>query len=58
MNALTVVPATSVPASLAEAELDAALWFAEQEKSVATRRAHRSDWRIDSPDGELLDICG
>jgi hypothetical protein len=43
MNALTVVPATSVPASLAEAELDAALWFAEQEKSVATRRAHRSD---------------
>jgi site-specific recombinase XerD len=46
MNALTVIPAASVPASLAEAELDAALSFAEQEKSAATRCAYRSDWRI------------
>jgi hypothetical protein len=46
MNALTIVPAASVPASLAEAELDAALSFAEQENSAATRRAYRSDWRI------------
>jgi site-specific recombinase XerD len=35
-----------VPASLAEVEIDAALSFAEQEKSAATRRAYRSDWRI------------
>jgi integrase len=46
MNALIVVPAASIPASLAEAELDAALAFAEQEKSAATRRAYRSDWQI------------
>jgi hypothetical protein len=46
MNALTIIPAASVPASLAEAELDAALSFAEQEKSAATRRACRSDLRI------------
>jgi hypothetical protein len=46
MNALTIVPAASVPANLAEAELDAALSFAEQEKSASTRRAYRSDWRI------------
>jgi len=38
--------ASSVPASLAEAELDAALSFADQEKSASTRRSHRSDWRI------------
>jgi len=48
MNALVPVSqiASSVPSSLAEAELDAALPYAEQEKSAATRRAYRSDWRI------------
>jgi hypothetical protein len=46
MNAPTVIPAASVPLSLAEAELDAAQSFAEQEKSLATRRAYRSDWRV------------
>jgi hypothetical protein len=46
MNALTIVSAAAVPSSLAEAELDAALSFAEQEKSAATRRAYRSEWRI------------
>ena len=46
MNALTIVPAITVPASLAAAEIDAALSFAENEKSAGTRRAYRSDWRI------------
>jgi len=48
MNALVPVSeiASSVPASLAGADLDAALSYAEQEKSAATRRAYRSDWRI------------
>ena len=48
MNAL--VPSSpipsSVPASLTDAEIDATLSFAEQEKSAGTRRAYRSDWRI------------
>lgn len=45
MNALTIVPsaAATLPPSLADAEIDAALSFAEQEKSEATRRAYRSD---------------
>jgi len=48
MNALVPVSpiASSVPSSLADAELNAALSFAEQEKSAATRRAYRSDWRM------------
>jgi hypothetical protein len=48
MNVLVPVSliASSVPPSLAEAELDAALSFAEREKSAATLRAYRSDWRI------------
>jgi len=47
MNALAIIPAvTSLPASVAAAEIDAALSFAEQEKAAGTRRAYRSDWRI------------
>ena len=48
MNALVPVSpiASSVPTSLAAAEIDAALSFAGQEKSAGTRRAYRSDWRI------------
>lgn len=44
MNTLITV-ASSLPAS-ANAELEAALSFASQEKSAATRRAYRSDWRV------------
>jgi integrase len=45
---LVVLPiAASLPASAsASAELEAALSFAEQEKSASTRRAYRSDWQI------------
>ena len=46
MNALAIVSAASLPANLAAAEIDAALSFAEQEKSAGTRRAYRADWRI------------
>jgi len=43
---LVVLPiAASLPAS-ADAELKAALSFAEQEKSASTRRVYRSDWQI------------
>ncbi len=47
MNTLIdVLPiATSLPAS-ADVEVAAALSFASQEKSAATRRAYRSDWQI------------
>jgi site-specific recombinase XerD len=47
MNAIaTITPAASTPTVQADAELAAALSFAEQEKSEGTRRAYRSDWRI------------
>ena len=48
MNELTVSPpiVADVPASLADAETAAALSFAENEKSAATRQAYRSDFRI------------
>jgi len=46
MNARAIAHAASIPASLAAAETDAALSFAEQEKSAGTRRAYRADWRI------------
>jgi site-specific recombinase XerD len=50
MNALAIVPpiAASLCITLAEAEaeMDAALSFAEAEKSEGTRRAYRSDFRI------------
>ena len=47
MHQLAVVPpsAAGLPA-LADAELDAARSFAEQEKAAATRRAYRSDFVI------------
>ena len=44
---LIVIPpiASSVPMSLADAEIAAAIGYAEQEKSPGTRRAYGSDWR-------------
>ena len=44
---LIVIPpiASSVPMSLADAEIAAAIGYAEQEKSQGTRRAYGSDWR-------------
>jgi site-specific recombinase XerD len=46
MNALTVVPAISIPASLAPADLAAVRAFADAEKAAATRKAYASDWAI------------
>ena len=46
MNELVTVAPTAVPACLADAEIAAALSYAEQEKSEGTRRAYRSDFRI------------
>lgn len=49
MNALTIIPPSAVPmtlADLAEAEMSAAMGFAVAEKSAGTRRAYRSDMRI------------
>ena len=44
---LIVIPpiAASVPMCLADAEIAAAIGYAEQEKSPGTRRAYGSDWR-------------
>ena len=44
---LIVIPpcAASVPMCLADAEIAAAIAYAEQEKSPGTRRAYASDWR-------------
>ena len=47
MNALVIIPPISnLPASLADAEMAAALSFAEHEKSSGTRRAYGSDFGI------------
>jgi site-specific recombinase XerD len=47
MNQLAVLlPQSQALPALADAELDAARSFAEQEKAGATRRAYRSDWSI------------
>ena len=47
MNALVIIPPISaVPMCLADAEMAAALSFAEQEKSAGTRRAYGSDFGI------------
>jgi hypothetical protein len=43
MNATTTLPVASALTIQADAELAAALSFAEQEKSEGTRRAYRSD---------------
>ena len=47
MNALVIIPPIlALPASLADAEMAAALSFAEHEKSAGTRRAYASDFGI------------
>lgn len=47
MNQIAAIqPTASVPMSLADAEMAAAVSFAEMEKSEGTRRAYRSDFRI------------
>jgi len=46
MHQLAIVPPIAVPMCLADAEIAAALSFAELEKSEGTRRAYRSDFRI------------
>jgi len=43
---LVILPITGLLPASADAELKAALAFAEQEKSAGTRRAYRSDWQI------------
>ena len=46
MNELAIIPPIALPACLADAEIAAALSYAEQEKSEGTRTAYRSDFRI------------
>jgi integrase len=46
MNQLAVILPIAVPTCLADAEMAAAMSFAAAEKSEATRRAYRSDFRI------------
>jgi site-specific recombinase XerD len=46
MSYLAIIPPIALPACLADAEIAAALSYAEQEKSEGTRRAYRSDFRI------------
>jgi Phage integrase, N-terminal SAM-like domain len=46
MHQLAIVPPIAVPMCLADAEIAAALSFAELETSEGTRRAYRSDFRI------------
>jgi site-specific recombinase XerD len=46
MNDLVIIAPIALPACLADAEIAAALSYAEQEKSEGTRRAYRSDFRI------------
>ena len=47
MHQLATVPlATALPMCVADAEIAAAVSFAELEKSAGTRRAYRSDFRI------------
>ena len=46
MNDLVIVAPPAVPICQADAEIAAALSYAEQEKSEGTRRAYRSDFRI------------
>jgi len=46
MHQLITIPAATVPTCLADAEIAAALSYAEQEKSEGTRRAYQSDFRI------------
>jgi site-specific recombinase XerD len=46
MSDLVILAPPALPACLADAEIAAALSFAEMEKSEGTRRAYRSDFRI------------
>jgi site-specific recombinase XerD len=46
MNQIVIIPPIALPACLADAEIAAAISYAEQEKSEGTRRAYRSDFRI------------
>ena len=46
MSYLAIIPPIAVPACLADAEIAAALGYAEQEKSAGTRKAYQSDFRI------------
>jgi hypothetical protein len=46
MHQLAILQPIALPACLADAEISAALSFAELEKSAGTRRGYRSDFRI------------
>jgi hypothetical protein len=46
MNDLVILPPFALPACLTDAEIAAAMSYAEQEKSPGTRKAYRSDFKI------------
>jgi hypothetical protein len=46
VNELAILPPVALPACLADAEIRAAMSYAENEKSEGTRRAYRSDWKL------------